>query len=255
MLNSVKKQLRKLWPLVFWLAVWMICYRAVGHDLLLASPLSVAQRFSFMGEAAFWRTIASSLWRTVLAYGTGVLIACALAVLCHFSRLVDELVRPALTVIRATPVASFIILALVWLSSDNVPILAGAVMVLPVVFANVSEGIRAVDQNLLEMARMYRWSGWKTWRRIVIPSVLPTFLAACEACVGLCFKATIAAEVIGTPKNAIGSQLYQAKIYLESDALLAWTLVVILMSMLLEAVLKRAFRRMMEGRLRRVRHA
>jgi len=208
-----------------------------------------------VGEAAFWQTIGISLWRTVLTYSVGVLVACLLAVMCHFSRLLDELIRPALAVIRATPVASFIILALVWLSSSNVPILAGAMMVLPVVFANVSEGIRAVDRNLLEMARMFGWSLWKTWRCIVIPSVLPTFLAACEACVGLCFKATIAAEVIGAPKNAIGTQLYHAKVYLESDALLAWTLVVILMSMILEAALKKAFRRMMEGRLRRVRQA
>lgn len=251
----MKKALRKLFPLLFWLLVWAVCHLAVGQDLLLASPWAVARRFSFMGEASFWRTVGMSLWRTALAYGFGVSVACLLAVLCHFSKLMDELIRPAMTVIRATPVASFIILALVWLSSSNVPILAGALMVIPVVYANVREGIAAADRNLLEMARMFSWSTGKTWRRVIIPSALPNFLAACAACVGLCFKATIAAEVIGTPKMAIGSQLYSAKIYLENDTLLAWTLVVIILSMALEKLLKMAFRRMMEGRLRRVHHA
>lgn len=248
---KVKRALRKAFPVVFWLLVWAACYRAVGQDLLLASPLQVARRFTFVAEASFWRCVGMSLWRTAAAYMLGVVIACVLAVCCHASRLLDEVISPALLVVRATPVASFIILALVWLSSANVPILAGVLMVVPVVFANVREGIASTDKQLLEMAKLFGWSRWKTWRRVVIPTVLPTFVAACQACVGLCFKATIAAEVIGVPKNAIGTQLYNAKIYLESDALLAWTLVVIVLSMVIERLLKAAF----ERGLRRVHHA
>lgn len=249
--TNVKRVLRKLFPWAFWLLIWAVCYRAVGKDLLLASPVQVGRRFAFVAEAAFWRCVGMSLVRTAAAYGLGVVIACLLAVICHAWALADDVIRPALAVVRATPVASFIILALVWLSSTNVPILAGVLMVVPVVFANVREGISATDGQLLEMARLFGWGRWKTWRRVVIPSVLPTFLAACEACVGLCFKATIAAEVIGVPKNAIGTQLYNAKIYLETDSLMAWTLVVIILSMILERLLKAAFERGM----RRVHHA
>ncbi|MBE5804587.1 MAG: ABC transporter permease subunit [Clostridiales bacterium] len=248
---NVKRVLRKAFPIVFWLLVWAACYRAVGQDLLLASPLQVARRFAFVTEASFWRCVGMSLWRTAAAYGLGIVIACVLAVACHASRLLDEVISPALLVVRATPVASFIILALVWLSATNVPILAGILMVVPVVFANVREGISSTDKQLLEMARLFGWSRWKTWRRIVIPTVTPTFVAACQACVGLCFKATIAAEVIGVPKNAIGTQLRNAKTYLETDALLAWTLVVILLSMVIERLLRAAFERGM----RRVHHA
>lgn len=247
---KVKGMLRKAFPLVFWLLVWAACYRAVGQDLLLASPVQVFKRFAFVAEASFWRCVGMSLWRTAAAYGLGVIIACIVAVACHASKLLDEVISPALLVVRATPVASFIILALVWLSSSDVPILAGVLMVVPVVFANVREGIQSTDRQLLEMAKVFGWSRWKTWRRIVIPSVLPTFVAACQACVGLCFKATIAAEVIGVPRNAIGTQLYNAKIYLETDALLAWTLVVIILSMAIERLLKAAF----ERGLQRVHH-
>lgn len=248
---KVKGALRKAFPLVFWLLVWAACHRIVNQDLLLASPVQVFSRFAFVGEASFWRCVGMSVWRTAAAYGLGVIIACLLAAASHASRLLDEVVSPALLVVRATPVASFIILALVWLSASNVPILAGVLMVVPVVFANVREGIASTDKQLLEMAKVFGWSRWKTWRRIVIPSVLPTFVAACEACVGLCFKATIAAEVIGVPRNAIGTQLYNAKIYLETDTLLAWTLVVIILSMVIERLLKAVF----ERGLRRVHHA
>ena len=247
---NIKQILRKLMPLAFWLAVWAVASRLVNQELLLASPVSVLKRFAFVAEAAFWQSVAMSLWRTGAAYVLGVVIACVLALACHASRLVDELISPALSVVRATPVASFIILALVWLSSGDVPILAGVLMVVPVVFANVREGLTAVDPRLIEMGRMFGWNRWKRLRHIALPSVLPTFVAACESCVGLCFKATIAAEVIGVPKNAIGTQLYTSKIYLEHDALFAWTLVVIILSMLLEKLLKRAF----ERGLRRAHH-
>lgn len=249
-MSKARKWLRRALPLAFWLAVWAVAAQIVDQELLLASPMAVLRRLTLLGEGAFWRSVGMSLWRTAAAYIIGVAAGCALAALCHASRLADDLVRPAMTVIRATPVASFIILALVWLSSRNVPILAGALMVAPVVFASVRQGLAAVDGQLLEMARMFRFGRVKTWRRVILPSVTPTFLAACEACVGLCFKATIAAEVIGTPKNAIGTNLYQAKIYLESDALLLWTLVVILLSMAIERLLKRVFR----SAERRLRH-
>ena len=237
-MNTLKKVFRKALPLLFWVAVWAACYVAVGQDLLLASPVQVAKRFAFLGENVFWRCVGMSLWRTAAAYGLGVTVAVLLAAASSMSRLADELISPAMAVVRATPVASFIILALVWLSSANVPILAGMLMVTPVVYANVREGVSSTDPQLKEMARLFGFSRWKTVRRVIVPSAMPTFLAACEACVGLCFKATIAAEVIGVPKNAIGTQLYHAKIYLETDALMAWTLVVILLSMLLERVLK-----------------
>ncbi len=239
---KIKGFLRKLFPLLFWLGVWVIAYLATGQELLIASPVSVMKRFAFVTEATFWRCVGMSLYRAAMAYGLGVVCACILAVLCHLWQWADDLVRPALAVVRATPVASFIILALVWLSSSNVPILTGMLMVVPVVFSNVKEGMDSADPQLLEMAKLFQWSRWKTFRRVIIPSVRSTFLAACEACVGLCFKASIAAEVIGTPKNAIGTQLYSAKIYLETDTLMAWTLVVILLSMGIEKLLRHVIR-------------
>ena len=242
---------KALLPLAFWLAVWALAARAVGQDLLLPSPGAVASRLTMVATPAFWQSVGMTMARTAAAYLIGVAAACVLALACHALPLLDDVVGPALAVVRATPVASFSILAVGWLSSSNVPILAGALMVTPVVFANVREGIDARDVRLLEMARMFSWSRLKTFRHVTLPSVLPTFLAACEACVGLCFKATIAAEVIGVPKNAVGTQMYNAKIYLETDALMAWTVAVILLSMALEALLRRAF----ERGIRRGRHA
>lgn len=247
----LRRGLQKAGVLLFWLAVWELCYRAVGQDLLLASPGQVVRYLANGLTPRFFQCVGMTMARTAAAYVLGVLLGVGLAILAKCLPVVRALVQPMLAVIRATPVASFIILALVWLSAGNVPILTGLLIVMPVVYANVSEGIASTDPQLLEMAQMFRWGRVKTWRRVLLPSALPTFLTACEASVGMCFKATIAAEVIGVPRNAMGTQLYNAKIYLETDALMAWTVVVILLSMATEGLLRLAFER---GK-RRVHHA
>lgn len=233
----------KCFSALFWLCLWALCYRAVGQDLLLASPAQVASRLiGLAGESSFWQTVAASLLRTVLAYALGVGAAVLLAGACSALPLLRDVFGPALAVVRATPVTSFIILALVWLRSDKVPVLTGFLMVLPIVYANLMEGIASTDAQLLEMARLFRFGRLRTLLHVYVPSVLPTFEAACEASIGLCFKATVAAEVLGVPHGAIGTRLYNAKIYLETDALLAWTAVVICVSMALERLFVLALR-------------
>ena len=244
--------LKRLAPVLFWLLVWQTASLLIGKELLLPSPLRVFARLgSMITQGTYWKTVLYSVLRTAEAYLTGITAGCLLAMLCRLNTWADRLIRPALTVIRATPVASFIILLLVWLSSSGVPAAAGMLMVIPVVFVSVREGLENVDRNLIEMAECFRFGKLRIWTRIMLPSVFPAFIAACETCVGLCFKATIAAEVIGVPRNAIGSMLHSAKVYLETDTLLAWTVTVILLSMIFEKLLKG----LLERSLKHVHHA
>lgn len=230
--------LRRALPVAFWLLVWELCSRRIGQDLLLPSPGKVLECFAFVKEESFWQIVGTSLERTAAAYAMGIAIACVLAVGCHASRLLDAVVSPALQAVRATPVASFSLLAWLWLSKTYVPVLIGILMVVPVVFANVREGIQSTDRQLLEMARMFGWGRIRTWLRVVIPSVLPTFAAACEASVGMCFKATMAAEVICRPAIAIGYEIYTAKNALDTNYVLAWTIVGVLLSVVIEQLVK-----------------
>jgi NitT/TauT family transport system permease protein len=137
-------------------------------------------------------------------------------------------------VIRSTPVASFIILAYLWIGRDSLPTFISVLLVLPVVWANLHEALGAVDKELLDMAKVFRFSPWKKARLVYLPAVTPAFLASVRSSVGLAWKAGIAAEVLTVPVLSIGRQLSDAKLYLESVDLFAWTLTVILLSLLLE---------------------
>ncbi|NCB05647.1 MAG: ABC transporter permease subunit [Clostridia bacterium] len=164
----------------------------------------------------------------------GIVLGTILAAATSVSRWADLLLSPAIKVVRATPVASFIILVLLWVESGRVPGIMSALMVLPVVWGNVSAGIAKTDPLLLEAASFYRFGAGKKLRLLYIPSVLPYFFSGCSTALGLAWKSGVAAEVLCLPSLAVGTKLYYAKIYLETPSLFAWTAVVILLSYLLE---------------------
>ncbi|MBR1584903.1 MAG: ABC transporter permease subunit [Clostridia bacterium] len=240
----MKKGLRNLLIGVFWLAVWQGISAAVGLNILLPGPVDTLRALiRLAGTAAFWLTAGQTLLRVAAGYALAVAAGVLLAALCHRFRGADALLSPLRTVIKATPVTSFIILVLLWIARARVPVFIAFLMVLPIVWTGVQEALAAVDANLLEMAAMYRFSAGKKLRYVYLPSIRPALTAACVTGLGFAWKSGIAAEVIARPEGAVGTQLYNAQIYLERADLFAWTLTVILLSLALEALIKAVARR------------
>ena len=243
----MKSAARKLLPALgvglFWLAVWFLLAALVGSELLLPDPAAVLRCLIRLAAGAeFWRTVFRSILRVLLGIFTATLLGVLLAMLTERSALCKRLLAPLMTVVKSTPVASFIILALIWLGRDVVPAFITGLMVLPVVWANVSAGIAGQDPQLLEMAAVYRLGRGAVLRQITIPSVLPYFRSALSSALGLGWRAGIAAEVLTVPALSIGKRIYESKLYLETTELFAWTLTVILLSLLIERVLLRLIR-------------
>ena len=231
--------------LAFWLALWQALSMGISQSLLLPSPAAVLLRLSELAfEVLFWKTAALSLLRILLGTLAAVVLGVLLAAITSVSRVLYALVSPLLSALRATPVASFILLALLWLGRERLPSFTAFLMVLPVIWANVSAGIKGVDFRLLQMAKVYRFGHVKKLRRIYIPSVMPHFLSASRTSIGLAWKAGIAAEVLTVPGNSIGKMLYTAKLNLETVDLFAWTLVIILCSFIIENLVIAVIRRL-----------
>ena len=230
----------RLWAVLFWIAVWQagsMALQAVypnGH-LLLPSPITALLRLGDLAlTAVFWQSIGRSFLRIIGGFLLSCLAASLLAVPASRWKWVRELMGPLVAAIKAVPVASFIILALFWLNSRSLALFISFLMVFPPVYLNVLEGIRQTDGKLLEMARVFRVPMWRQIRGIYIPSVMPYFRTAVSLGLGLCWKAGVAAEVIGLPAGSVGEQLYNAKVYYMMPDLFAWTAVIVLVSVLFE---------------------
>ena len=230
------------WAVAFWLLVWQGASMALaalwpnGH-LLLASPISAALRLGELAvTAAFWRAIGWSALRIIGGFLLSCCAASLLAVPASRWRWVQELLSPLVAVVKAVPVASFIILALVWLDSRSLSCFIAFLMVFPPVYLGVLEGIRQTDGKLLEMAKVFRVPLGRQVRGIYLPAVLPHFRTAVSLGLGLCWKAGIAAEVIGLPGGSLGERLYSAKVYFQTPDLFAWTAVIVAVSVVFEKV-------------------
>ena len=233
--RPLERGVRVILPLAFWLLVWQLAALGVGKALLLPGPGAVLRTLARLAPSwEFWAIALTSLGRIVLGFLAGVLAGSALAVLTAALPPVDWICSPAIRLVRAVPVASFILLVLLWVPTGQVSVLIAGLMVLPVLWEAVRQGIAAADPLLLEATRVYRFSRWRQVHLMWLPTLLPYFAGGCRTALGLAWKAGVAAEVLCVPRVGIGTQVYYAKLYLETEALFAWTAVVAVLSLGLE---------------------
>lgn len=234
----MKKKILAICAVVFWLAVWQTAAMLIGKSLILASPVEVIQRLvTLIPEESFLSSVLFTLGRIMLGFLLGTVTGIALAVLAGRFAFFERLFSPLITAVKAVPVASFTILALIWISSKNLSVLITFLISVPVVYSNLFEGIRSFDPKLTVMAEVFRVPPFKRFVGIYLSQIMPYFRSAVKLSVGLCWKSGVAAEVIGTPKGSIGQMLYNSKVYLETADLFAWTLVIIVLSLITEKLI------------------
>ena len=191
--NGTKYTGIRILAVLFWIAIWQFASMYLKQEILLASPVSVVQKlFELIFSRNFWYSVGFSFVRIVTGFLLAVFLGIFLAILAYWSKTVEILIAPVIAVVKSTPVASFIILCLIWIPSRNLSVFISFLM------------------------------------------VLPYFLSACRLSLGMCWKAGVAAEVIGVPSGSIGEKLYNAKIYLNTPDLFAWTIVIIVISFVFE---------------------
>lgn len=233
-----KKLLKIILTFAFWIAVWQITAVLVSYEILLPSPVStVRSLLSLMKTSGFYISVLSSVLRIFCGFFCGTLLGIAFGTVSYKSPVAGTLLSPLSKIIKATPVASIIVLLFVWFSNSTVTSVTSLLIVLPVVWSSTLTALNSVDGKLLEMAEVFRVPVYKRIRDIYFPSVLPSLKAAFSSSMGLAWKSGVAAEVICTPKHSIGGGIYNAKVYLETPELFAWTLTVILISFISEKLL------------------
>lgn len=230
----------RLGALVFWLVVWQIAAVVINQDIVLTSPIQTIQTlFSLAQLREFWVSIGLSLLRIFAGGALAFTAGSLLAFLSFKYKLIKILFEPLISTIKSIPVASFVILLLIWVRTPYLSISISFLMALPIIYIAVLEGLLSTDQQLIEMADVYQIHGWHRIKAIYLSQLMPSLKTATSLAMGFCWKSGIAAEVIGLPTFSIGEHLYNAKVYLDTPALFAWTLVVIVMSALGEKIVMR----------------
>ena len=238
MQNKGKKYVKKFIILLFWLAVWQILAMCVDNFLLVVTPLQALRALlTLAGQAEFWQSAFGSLWRIVLGFLLGAVLALFLAAVSYRYKIAEEVLQPFMVFCKAVPVAVFAVLLLIWWGSSMLAVAICFLVVFPNIYLNTLEGLKSADRELLEMAEIFRLSFRTRFFYIYRPALKPFLLSAFQLSLGMCWKSGVAAEVIGTPAHSIGGALYLAKIYLDTADLFAWTAVIIVLSVCFEKII------------------
>lgn len=234
-----KEVLYRAGAIILALALWSLLAKVLDNKLLLVSPWATLEKLAHLvRDGQFWATVAYSLLRIMAGYLLAVAAGAVMGFIAGRVKAVEILLWPYVSAVKAVPVASFIILCLIWLDFTSLTILISFLIVFPVIYSNVLNGVRAVRPQMTEMANLYKVPWTRRFLYIELPAVKPYLLSAAGVAVGMAWKAGVAAEVIGVVQGSVGGKLYDAKVYFETADLFAWTLVIIVVSVLLEKFIR-----------------
>lgn len=239
-----KKIIKAILIAVFWILIWEAASRLVSRNnelllLILPSPFTVFKKWTEIAfTAPFIKAELLTLARVFLGFVAGTAIGFILGILTHISKLIYSLLSPILKIVRAVPVVAIIILMYLFFESSTLPVFIVCLMVMPLVWQTVHDGLHNTDKKLLEMAQVYNISAAKTIFSIKLPYLTPSLITACVNALGLAWKSGVAAEVICLPRTSLGTLLWQGKGNVNFDEVYAVTLTVVFLSIIIEILLK-----------------
>jgi NitT/TauT family transport system permease protein len=224
---------------VLLVVIWHLGAAAVGAPIILPTPWNTAEAaLSVLRSRGFLAAVGATALRGLAAFGLSLAAGLVAGVAAAKSRIVEGTLQPFLMVTRSTPVMAVILLAMIWFKTGSVPVFVGFLVGFPIVFASVVEGIRSVDPQLQEMARVYGIRGQRLVRHLSLPALLPFLLGAASSALGLTWRVVVGAEILSQPVHAIGTALQGSQARLETADVFAWTVVAIVLGAAAEAGLR-----------------
>ncbi len=229
----------------FLVGLWQAVSSLIGLEIILPGPAATMDRLRLvMTSPAFAANVAATVTRGLFGFGLSAAAALALGVAAGRNSTVFVALQPLVALLRATPVVSVILLAMIWFRTDGLPVFVAFLMCFPVLYGNVVEGIRSVDRDLVDMARVFRVRRRRILTSLYLPAILPYLVAGFSSTLGLSWKAVVAAEVLAQPGRAIGTRLQDSRAMLDTSGVLAWTAVALLLAAATEGLLRIAARRL-----------
>lgn len=234
-MNTFPSWTKKTLIIVFWLLIWQAGSMAINNRILLVSPIDTLRALTLLATSPdFWSSIWFSFARISLGFFIAFFAGLLTGTLAYWKPMIDDFLAPPIHLMKSIPVASFVILALIWTGSENLSVFISFIVVYPMIHVNTLAGLQSTDPKLLEMAHVFQVPIWRQALSIYRVSLYPYLASTMKTALGMGFKSGIAAEVIGVPEGSIGEGLYMSKIYLSTAELFAWTLVIICISILFE---------------------
>lgn len=248
-ISFTSKQYVSLASVIFMLAVWKILAMHFDSDYVLPSPeKTLVTTLDLFADTGFLATVGTTILRGLAGFVLSGILGLGLGIMAGINPHFSNFLRPILVTIRSTPIIALILLALIWLSPGLVPVFIAMLTMFPFICTNVTDGIKNVDPDLVEMAEFYRIGKPRIIRELYIPAIMPFIISGASSGMGIGWRAIITGEVLSQPKYGIGTLMQAAQTFLNVDAVIAWTIVAVLVSYVFEKVIRWSERKLIVWR-------
>ena len=238
-ISFAKKHFIGIASVVTMLLIWKIMAIYFDSSIIVPHPEdTLITVIKLMSNAGFLKIASATIIRGLVGFIISAILGIAIGILAGINTEFNSFISPILVTIRSIPVIALILLALIWFNSGTVPIFIAMLTMFPFICTNVVEGIRSVDQDLIEMARFYRISKQKIIFEVYIPAIIPFIISGTSSAMGIGWRAIIIGEVLSQPRYGIGTSMQSAQIFLNVEAVIAWTLIAILISSVFEKIIR-----------------
>lgn len=252
---SQKENIKKIYSFILTLIsfviilfLWSLFAYLIDSSLVFPSVKEVLISLKkIFYEKEFIVEVMGTLFRSVLAFFISTIISIPIGILSGCSKTISKLLMLPLSIVKATPVVSFILCALFLFTTNTVPIFVAVLMTMPIIISSVAIGIKNVDEKLLQMAHTFSLSKIQKLKYIYIPSVKSYLFSNLSNCFALSWKVVVASEVLCLPKYSMGTALYSAKVHLETAEVYAISLVVVVLSFVCEELVSYFIKKINKG--------
>lgn len=237
---TLEKIKKSIFGILFWLILWQISANLINDNILLPGPnLVIKSFFILITSQDTWVRLGLSLMKILVGFIFAVIFAIIFSYFSFKCKWLDELMILPMNFMKSVPVTSFVVILLIWTDSEILSIFISFILALPIIYQNLRTGFQNLDKKMMEMADIYHISEKNRICTIYYFQMKPQFTSSILTVSGMMIKAGIAAEIIGLPPKSIGESIFQAKLYLQMDLVFAWTILIVLTSVILEKFLKR----------------
>lgn len=232
------KILKPIFSIIFVLSIWEVSALIINDEFFMPDVLKTAESLvNILVSGTFLKVIFTAFYRVGSGLILGILFGILLAALCHKFDLLNTIVSPIISIMKATPVACIIVLLWIRMNYTEIAVFVVVLMILPIVWQNVYDGFKSIDESLIEVTSVFELTRLQRFRILIIPSILSYLLPAIITSVGLAWKAEIAAEIM-TNSN-IGRLIYDFKtVSYDTASIFAWTVIIVSLSIVFEKTTK-----------------
>ncbi|MGN1373480.1 MAG: ABC transporter permease [Candidatus Coproplasma sp.] len=220
---------------LMWL-VWIIAAAIVKNEYLIPPfSQSIQQFFNLFTLPFFWKALGWTLLRTLIAFLLSFAIAAVCAVIAAYVKPFAAFMRPIVAVFRSLPTMAVLLLILVWTTPRTAPIVVAFLVLFPICYSQLSQGIAEVDSELLQMVKVYNVKPTKVLTKVYLSRLAPVIVEQTGANLSFGIKLIISAEVMASTYTALGGMMSEAVIY-SLPRLAALTLFAVLFGIVVEVV-------------------